>query len=518
MRFFTVIRTVDDDGALVDLLHHPFEAAARHERIKACLALFVRRVARLADGVEVAADEPEGRAFDLLRVEKLPDDGVGIGLAIEDGVDIAVPLFVDGGGNEVGGARVVDDEHRLSVLDADKAGEGFKGNIIVAVDMRAIKAQDADVALEALLPHHLHEEVQFLRRFFDGLAVIFQRAQTAVDDLVVHLRHHGDAFGQLILHVFVQHHVQLMLDAVADQAEAAEREDEQHDEAALLGAEEIFFKRRRRRSFIEDHPLDEPIHLLAERHIVDVFARAAANIPFIIADVAGKWLEAISKFVFRLCDLCVFRVRDVGRRNRERHVRFIEIEPIKCQRVRVPHIVFEERRPDFLPVDDRAREEQRAIWSLIVARETVDAMLDGIRRHSVVCPMGREDIDVRVLDHAGREAARVFVRAHLERLECCNHMGLGVHAPHAEREGVELLHVVRRAVIADEANLPRLCLQPREDALEVAQLVDAHEVRADISRVVRRDDRVKIRIKIFLPRRCPVHPHGRASPCGGHSL
>lgn len=242
VRFFTVIRTVDDDGALVNLLHHPFEAAARHERIKACLAFFIRRVARLADGVEVAADEPEGRAFDLLRVEKLSDDGVGVGLAIEDGVDIAVPLFVDGGGNEVGGARVVDDEHRLSVLDADKAGEGFKGNIIVAVDMRAIKAQDADVALEALLPHHLHEEVQFLRRFFDGLAVIFQRAQTAVDDFVVHLRHHGDVFGQLILHVFVQHHVQLMLDAVADQAEAAEREDEQHDEAALLRAEEIFFQ------------------------------------------------------------------------------------------------------------------------------------------------------------------------------------------------------------------------------------------------------------------------------------
>ena len=47
---------------------------------------------------------------------------------------------------------------------------------------------------------------------------------------------------------------------------------------------------------------------MAERHIVDVFARAAANIPFIIADVAGKWLEAISKFVFRLCDLCAFRV------------------------------------------------------------------------------------------------------------------------------------------------------------------------------------------------------------------
>ena len=192
--------------------------------------------------MEVATDEPEGRAFDLLRVEKLPDDGVGISLAIEDGVDIAVPLFVDGGGNEVSGARVVDDEHRLAVLDADKAGEGFKGNIIVAVDVRAIKAQDADVALEALLPHHLHEEVQFLRRFFDGLAVIFQRAQTAVDDLVVHLRHHGDVFGQLILHVFVQHHVQLMLDAVADQAEAAEREDEQHDEAALLRAEEIFFQ------------------------------------------------------------------------------------------------------------------------------------------------------------------------------------------------------------------------------------------------------------------------------------
>lgn len=108
---------------------------------------------------------------------------------------------------------------------------------------------------------------------------------------------------------------------------------------------------------------------------------------------------------------------------------------------------------------------------------------------------------MRVLHHAGREAARVFVRSLCERLESCEHMGVGIHAPHAECKGVEFLQIVRYEVIADEANLPRLRLQPCEDALEVAQLVDAHEVRADISRVVRRDDRVKIRIKIFLPRR-----------------
>ena len=137
--------------------------------------------------------------------------------------------------NQIGRACIVDDEHRPSAFDAPELWEFVKRDDTVgrAAQARAIKTQDADLTVEALL-HQIDGEIHIFRSFIECRTTILEPGETVIDDVVVHLGHHGDALHNLVFHVGMQHVPEPVLDAIANAAGEDEGDEQQREYVALL--------------------------------------------------------------------------------------------------------------------------------------------------------------------------------------------------------------------------------------------------------------------------------------------